>query len=61
MTTAFGRRRVLGAHHLRRRQFSLFGRPAARPHVLHATNDVGVLLSLLAAEDEPDASEFVPS
>ena len=58
MTTAIARRRILTERDLRRREYRLFWRRAARPPRepgLHATNDVGVLLSLLAAEDEPDA------
>jgi hypothetical protein len=58
MTTAIARRRILTERDLRRREHRLFGRRAARPRreqVLQATNDVGVLLSLLAAEDESDS------
>jgi len=54
MTVVLARRRILGERDLHRR----FGRRAARPQreeVLHATNDVGVLLSMLAPEEEPEA------
>jgi hypothetical protein len=57
MTTAIARRRTLTERDPRRREFRLFGRRAARPQreqVLHATDNVGVLLSLLTAEDESD-------
>ena len=57
MTTAIARRRIPTERALRRREYRLFGRRAARPQreqVLQATNDVGVLLSLLTAEDESD-------
>lgn len=55
MTTAIARRRIPIARGLRRSEYRRFGRRAARPQrelVLRATNDVGVLLSLLADEDE---------
>lgn len=58
MTTAIARRRILTERDPRRRDHRLFGRRLGRPQrkqVLHATNDVGVLLSLLAVEDEPTA------
>jgi hypothetical protein len=54
MTSVLARRRILGDRDPNRR----FGRRAARPQreqVLQATNDVGVLLSMLAPEDEPEA------
>jgi len=58
MTTAIARRRISTERGLHRREDRRFGRRAARPQVervLHATNDVDVLLSLLAPEDEPAA------
>lgn len=57
MTTAIVRRRIFPERDVRRRAYRLFGRRVARPpheQVLHVTDDVGVLLSLLVAEDEPD-------
>lgn len=59
MTTAFAGRRILTERDARRREYRLFGRRAARrqrEQVLHATNDVGVLLSLLD-DDELDAAQ----
>lgn len=57
MTSTIARRRTLTEGDQGRREYRLFGRRSARPQreqVLQATNDVGILLSLLAAEDEPD-------
>jgi len=56
MTSAIARRRTLTERDHGRREYRLFGRRAARPPrepVLHARDNVGILLSLLA-EDEPD-------
>jgi hypothetical protein len=56
MTTAIASR-ILGERDLSRRKDRRLGRRAARlqrEQVLHATNEVSVLLSLLAAEDEPE-------
>ena len=58
MTTAFAHRRIPTERALGRREYRLFGRRAARPQhepILHARDEVGILLSLLAPEDEPDA------
>jgi hypothetical protein len=58
MTSAIARRRALAARNLGRREFRSSGRRAARAQredVLHATNDVGVLLSLLADDEDTDA------
>jgi hypothetical protein len=57
MTSAIVRRRALAGRDPGRREFRFARRRAARAQredVLHATNDVGVLLSLLD-DDEPDA------
>ncbi len=58
MTTAIVRRRIGTERGLHRGESRLFGRRAARPpreKVLLVKDNVGVLLSLLAFEDETDA------
>jgi hypothetical protein len=58
MTSAIGRRRTLTERDLGRNGYRRYRRRAARPRreqALHATNEVGILLSMLVAEDEPDA------
>ena len=58
MTLAIARRRILTDRDVHRRESRRIGRRAARSQggqVLHATNEVGVLFSMLAADEESDA------
>jgi hypothetical protein len=57
MTSAIARHRTLTQRDSGRREYRLFGRRAARPQrepVLHARDNVGILLSFLVADDEPE-------